>query len=70
MLQNVIEDEYKSFAVSIYYLGMNLDFRTKGKVKIDICKYVQETYGMFLEELVKEVSTPDAEHLHKVNENT
>jgi len=37
MLQNVIEDEYKSFAVSIYYLGMNLDYAVStgvaGKLK-------------------------------------
>lgn len=37
MLQNVIDDQYKSFAVSIYYLVINVDYMaasfTGGKLK-------------------------------------
>ena len=51
------------------YLGMNLDFRSKGKVKIDMCKYVQETYKMFPEDLGGKVSSTAAEHLRKVNDH-
>ena len=40
MLQNVIDAEYKSFAVSIYYLWINVDYMvasyTGGKLKEEL----------------------------------
>ena len=51
------------------YLGMELDFRTKKKVKIDMREYVCETYKMFPEDLGGHVSTPAAEHLREINED-
>ena len=51
------------------YLGMHLDFRTKGKLKVDMRKYVADTYKMFPEDLGGYVTTPAAEHLRTIDEN-
>ena len=42
------------------YLGMYLDFSTKGKFKMSMIPYTQEVTGMFLEELNVVVKNPAA----------
>ena len=49
------------------YLGMNLDYRERGKVRIEMKKYIADTIDMFPEELSGEVSYLAAEHLNMVN---
>ena len=51
-----------------YYLGMYLDFRTDGVVKVDMKKYVKETYEMFPEDLGERVTSPAAEYLREVDD--
>ena len=51
------------------YLGMTLDYTKKGKVKVNMVKYVHDTWTMFPEELDGKVATPAAEHLFEVRED-
>eukprot|EP00957_Ditylum_brightwellii_P122138 9314495-Ditylum_brightwellii.AAC.1 len=51
------------------YLGMTLDFRKKGKVKVGMVKYAKEVIETFPEAIKGSVNTPMAEHLFTVNEN-
>ena len=48
------------------YLGMDLDYSTKGKVGIGIIKYVDKILTGFLEELGASADMPAAEHLFQV----
>ena len=51
------------------YLGMNLDFSTKGEVKIGMIDYVKEMINDFGEDVTKIAKTPAAEHLFKVRDD-
>ena len=48
------------------YLGMDLDYTTKGKVGISVIKYVDKILEGFSEELGASAATPAAEHLFQV----
>ena len=50
------------------YLGMTLDFRTKGEVHINMTKYIEDMLQEFPEEINKSSPTPAGEHLWKVNQ--
>ena len=49
------------------YLGMDMDWRVKGQLIIDMSEYNKETFSMWPEPLEKPVKTPAGEHLLKVN---
>eukprot|EP00957_Ditylum_brightwellii_P197743 15065216-Ditylum_brightwellii.AAC.1 len=49
------------------YLGMKLDFSTKGLVKIDMMEYIEKMLDNLPEEFDGGASTPAANHLHEVN---
>ena len=53
------------------YLGMELDYSTKGEVKINMQRYVEKMIKEFpyQEQLKKGVKTSAAEHLFNINEN-
>ena len=51
------------------YLGMDLDFSSKGKFKLKIIPYINEGTEMFPEELNNTVKNLAAEHLFEVNED-
>ena len=48
------------------YLGMNLDFRTDGVVRVDMKDYVRETYKIFPDDLGGKVTSLAAEHIVEV----
>ena len=48
---------------------MFLDYRSNGVVRIDMRKYVKETYKLFPEELKGTVTSPAAEHLREVRDD-
>ena len=50
------------------YLGMTLDFRTKGKVQINMDHYINMMLQDAPEEMKGAVTTPAASHLFKVND--
>ena len=51
------------------YLGMELDFGTKGEVQIKMMQYVEDMVKSFPypEKVWKEVVSPAAEHLYKID---
>eukprot|EP00957_Ditylum_brightwellii_P074990 5699034-Ditylum_brightwellii.AAC.1 len=51
------------------YLGMNLDYRQRGNVRIGIVKYTKKTIETFLEKIEGSVNTPATEYLFVVNED-
>ena len=51
------------------YLGMDLDYETKGVVKVSMKSYIQETLDEFPEVITETRTTPSADHLFKVNKN-
>ena len=51
------------------YLGMNLDFSTAGKVKINMTDYVKNMLEEFPENTSKKATTPAAQHLFKTRED-
>ena len=51
-------------------LGMILDYSKKRKVIVYMVKYTKKTHEIFPEELSGTLSTPAAEHLFKVCDNT
>ena len=51
------------------YLGMTLDYRIVGKVRINVYKYIKEMMEDLPERMNEQSSTPAANHLFKVNEN-
>eukprot|EP00957_Ditylum_brightwellii_P112576 8581787-Ditylum_brightwellii.AAC.2 len=51
------------------YLGMTLDFRKRGKVKVGMVKYAKEIIETFPKKIEGSVNTPAAEHLFQVNED-
>ena len=52
-----------------HYLGMDLDFESKGAVEISMVPYVQEIIKSFPEEIGSlYASTPAADHLFQVRE--
>ena len=52
------------------YLGMDLDYTTKGKVGVSMIKYVDKILEGFLEELGSTAATPASEHLFQVWNNS
>ena len=50
------------------YLGMLIDFETKGKVKIDMRKYIDSILVDLPEEYTRSAITPAADHLFDTNE--
>jgi hypothetical protein len=52
------------------YLGMDLDYSEKGKVKISIINYINNVLKEFLEHLGAMATSPAAEHLFKVREES
>ena len=52
------------------YLGMTLDFTTKGQVKITMTPYVKETVELFKkhDDTDHDANLPAVEHLFQVNE--
>ena len=52
------------------YLGMDLDYTTKGKVGVSMIKYVDKILEVFLEELVAPAATTAAEHLFQVRNDS
>ena len=50
------------------YLGMDLDYLVKGKVKLGMVKYVQDTIKDFPELIVATAATPAAAHLFEVRD--
>eukprot|EP00957_Ditylum_brightwellii_P101279 7717577-Ditylum_brightwellii.AAC.1 len=49
------------------YLGMTLDCRKKGKVKVGMVKYTKKVVETFPEKIEGSVTTPAANHLFEVN---
>ena len=52
------------------YLGMDLDYTTKGKVGVSMIKYVDKVLEGFSEELGASAATPAAEHLFQVRNDS
>ena len=52
------------------YLGMDLDYTTKGKVGVSMIKYVNKILEGFSEELGSPAATPAAEHLFQVQNDS
>ena len=52
------------------YLGMDLDYTTKGKVGISMIKYVDKILERFLEELGASAATPAVEYLFQVRNDS
>eukprot|EP00957_Ditylum_brightwellii_P015474 1164817-Ditylum_brightwellii.AAC.1 len=50
------------------YLGMKIDFGTKGLVKIDMIEYIMKMLNDLPEDYDGEAATPAANHLHEVSE--
>eukprot|EP00957_Ditylum_brightwellii_P154161 11731775-Ditylum_brightwellii.AAC.1 len=50
------------------YLGMTLDYRKKGKVKVGMVKYTKEIVDTFPEKIEGSVTSPVADHLFIINE--
>jgi hypothetical protein len=50
------------------YLGMKLDFRKRGKVRVSMIEYLEEIIDEFPEAVEATVSSPAADHLFKINE--
>eukprot|EP00957_Ditylum_brightwellii_P207069 15351344-Ditylum_brightwellii.AAC.1 len=51
------------------YLGMNLDFSKKGKVRVGMTAYVKEIIEDFPETIDGSTTTPAADHLFQVNDS-
>eukprot|EP00957_Ditylum_brightwellii_P210976 15365620-Ditylum_brightwellii.AAC.2 len=51
------------------YIGMTLNFRKRGKVRIGMVKYTKEIIETFPEKIEGSVNTPAAEHLFVINED-
>eukprot|EP00957_Ditylum_brightwellii_P174597 13293928-Ditylum_brightwellii.AAC.1 len=51
------------------YLGIMLDCRKRGKVKVGMVKYTKEVVEAFPEKIKGSVTTPAANHLFEVNKN-
>ena len=52
------------------YLGMDLDYTTKGKVGVSMIKYVDKILEAFSEELGSPAATPAAGHLFQVRNDS
>ena len=52
------------------YLGMDLDYSTKGEVKIGMIKYLQNVEDKFPEPILGTAKSPAGEHLFQVCEDT
>jgi hypothetical protein len=52
------------------YLGMTLDFSTKGKVKISMVDYIKNTLNALPDDMNGESATPAASHLFDVSKAT
>eukprot|EP00957_Ditylum_brightwellii_P108424 8271124-Ditylum_brightwellii.AAC.1 len=49
------------------YLGMTLNFKKKGKVRVGMVKYTKEIIETFPEKIEESVNTPAVEHLFTIN---
>ena len=52
------------------YLGMDLDYSTKGEVKIGMIKYLQNVEDKFTEPILGTAKSPAGEHLFQVRKDT
>jgi hypothetical protein len=69
-----IKDTYgdnlaKNVGMTHNYLGMTFDYAFKGKVRINMCKYLSKVIEDFPEEIMGVSATPAADHLFKVRED-
>ena len=51
------------------YLGMDLDFSTKGTVKVSMIKYRKKIFEAFPEKITSAAATPAADHLFEVRDD-
>jgi hypothetical protein len=52
------------------YLGITIDFSTKGEVRLDMSEYIDEILADAPDEIMKgPATTPAANHLFDVNKN-
>ena len=49
------------------YLGMDLDYSKKGKVKVGTVDYVKDTISNFTQQIMGTAAAPAANHLFEVN---
>ena len=52
------------------YIGMDLDYSTKGEVKIGMIKYLQKVEDEFPEPIIGTEKSPAGKHLFQVREDT
>ena len=60
--------ELKSQGDTHQYLGMDMDFGEKGKLKMSMVPFLKKTINEFPEAITGSAATPAAEHLFKVRE--
>ena len=51
------------------YIGMDLDYSSKGAVKVSIIKYLQKVEGEFPIEIAGTAKSPSLEHLFQVSDD-